>query len=307
TARTIDLPAGGLHAVPRGCRRSGPLGPRPGGRCHQPHRGAAGERGVADRPAGGQTRRLGGGCGAGPRRAHPGPRGRGRSYRRRRSVGGGGEHATGRAGTAGGGPDRGRGAAAGAPVGLAARRAAPRPGGPGAGPAPPAAGATGFPCPPGGRLSHVVGAALRGRPAAGSGRGARRVGRGRGLGRGAGPGGADEPGTGADPASLRARFLASEGGDRVRVEAGAPCATDIGGVGGRGRIDAVFANPDGSYEVVDWKTGRRPTDPDAVAAASVQLATYRLAWAALAGVPVARVRAAFHYVAEQVTLRPVDL
>ncbi len=121
------------------------------------------------------------------------------------------------------------------------------------------------------------------------------------------PGAADEPATDADLAWLRERFLASEWGDRVPVEVEVPFATEIGGVVVRGRIDAVFANPDGSYEVVDWKTGRRPTDPDAVAAASVQLATYRLAWAALAGVPVARVRAAFHYVAEQVTLRPVDL
>jgi DNA helicase II / ATP-dependent DNA helicase PcrA len=39
----------------------------------------------------------------------------------------------------------------------------------------------------------------------------------------------------------------------------------------------------------------------------VQLAAYRIAWAALAGVPVNRVRAGFHYVREQVTVRPVDL
>ncbi|HET6481682.1 MAG TPA: hypothetical protein VFG35_16835, partial [Actinoplanes sp.] len=42
-------------------------------------------------------------------------------------------------------------------------------------------------------------------------------------------------------------------------------------------------------------------------AAAVQLAAYRLAWASLAGVPINRVRAGFHYVREQVTVRPVDL
>ena len=39
----------------------------------------------------------------------------------------------------------------------------------------------------------------------------------------------------------------------------------------------------------------------------MQLAAYRLAWAALAGCPPERVRAAFHYVRHDVTLRPVDL
>jgi DNA helicase-2/ATP-dependent DNA helicase PcrA len=32
-----------------------------------------------------------------------------------------------------------------------------------------------------------------------------------------------------------------------------------------------------------------------------------MAWAALAGVPVSRVRAGFHYVREGVTVRPADL
>jgi DNA helicase II / ATP-dependent DNA helicase PcrA len=39
----------------------------------------------------------------------------------------------------------------------------------------------------------------------------------------------------------------------------------------------------------------------------VQLAAYRLAWAALAGVPVDEVRAAFYYVREDLTIRPADL
>jgi DNA helicase-2/ATP-dependent DNA helicase PcrA len=42
-------------------------------------------------------------------------------------------------------------------------------------------------------------------------------------------------------------------------------------------------------------------------AIGVQLAVYRLAWAALSGTPPEKVRAAFHYVREAVTLRPADL
>jgi DNA helicase-2/ATP-dependent DNA helicase PcrA len=40
---------------------------------------------------------------------------------------------------------------------------------------------------------------------------------------------------------------------------------------------------------------------------AVQLAAYRLAWAALAGVPLDRVRAAFYYVRHDLTVSPADL
>ena len=39
----------------------------------------------------------------------------------------------------------------------------------------------------------------------------------------------------------------------------------------------------------------------------MQLAAYRLAWAALAGVPLDQVRAAFYYVRDDRTVRPADL
>jgi DNA helicase-2/ATP-dependent DNA helicase PcrA len=121
------------------------------------------------------------------------------------------------------------------------------------------------------------------------------------------PGAADEdPAPDSALALLRERFLASPWARRTPVEVEVPFATRIGGVVVRGRMDAVFRDPDGTYDVIDWKTGQRPTGPAAEAAA-VQLATYRLAWAELAGVPVERVRAGFHYVAENVTVRPADL
>jgi DNA helicase-2/ATP-dependent DNA helicase PcrA len=121
------------------------------------------------------------------------------------------------------------------------------------------------------------------------------------------PGAADE-GAADDSrlAELQEAFLASAWAGRVPVEVEVPFATLLGGVVVRGRMDAVFQDDDGSYDVVDWKTGRMPSGMDARAAA-VQLAAYRQAWAALAGVPVRRVRAAFHYVAENVTVRPADL
>ncbi|MDH6465198.1 DNA helicase-2/ATP-dependent DNA helicase PcrA [Micromonospora sp. A200] len=107
-------------------------------------------------------------------------------------------------------------------------------------------------------------------------------------------------------AELQERFLASEWAERVPVEVEVPFATVLAGVVVRGRMDAVFTRPGGRYDVVDWKTGRRPTGREAEVAA-VQLAVYRLAWAELAGVPVDRVGAAFHYVREGVTVRPTDL
>ncbi|MGX4652279.1 ATP-dependent helicase [Micromonospora sp. SCSIO 07396] len=107
-------------------------------------------------------------------------------------------------------------------------------------------------------------------------------------------------------AELQERFLASEWADRVPVEVEVPFASVLAGVVVRGRMDAVFSRPGGRYDVVDWKTGRQPTGAEAEVVA-VQLAVYRLAWAELAGVPVDRVGAAFHYVREGVTVRPADL
>jgi DNA helicase-2/ATP-dependent DNA helicase PcrA len=109
---------------------------------------------------------------------------------------------------------------------------------------------------------------------------------------------------------LQDRFLASEWAHRRPAEVEVPFETTIGGAGRplvvRGRIDAVFADDGGGWTVVDWKTGAEPTGADR-RAAEVQLAAYRLAWAALAGAPVERVRAAFHYVRTNRTVRPADL
>jgi DNA helicase-2/ATP-dependent DNA helicase PcrA len=121
------------------------------------------------------------------------------------------------------------------------------------------------------------------------------------------PGAADDDAApDAELATLREAFLAGEWADRTPLRVEVPFVTVVAGTVLRGRMDAVFAGPGDTFDVIDWKTGARPDGADATAAA-VQLAAYRLAWAALAGVPVRRVRAGFHYVRDGATVRPADL
>jgi DNA helicase-2/ATP-dependent DNA helicase PcrA len=112
----------------------------------------------------------------------------------------------------------------------------------------------------------------------------------------------------ADLTALRDKFEASDWAGRWPREVEVPFETLIGDRLVRGRIDAVFDDaPGGLVDVVDWKTGQPPRSEPEKHAVAVQLAAYRLAWAALAGVPVDRVRAAFHYVRPNQTVRPADL
>ncbi len=125
------------------------------------------------------------------------------------------------------------------------------------------------------------------------------------------PGAADDVAAQAgdpDLAELKARFEAGEWASRWPAEVEVPFETLIGDRLIRGRIDAVFVDAaDGRFDVVDWKTGRQPASAAEKRAVAVQLGAYRLAWAALAGVPVDDVRAAFYYVRDDVTVRPADL
>jgi DNA helicase-2/ATP-dependent DNA helicase PcrA len=86
-----------------------------------------------------------------------------------------------------------------------------------------------------------------------------------------------------------------------------PFEMPIGDTVVRGRIDAVFADPGGGATVVDWKTGLPPHGPEAMRQAAVQLAVYRLAWAALSGCPKSSVRTAFYYVRTGATVVPDEL
>ncbi|MFD5422801.1 UvrD-helicase domain-containing protein [Streptomyces sp. NPDC127069] len=118
---------------------------------------------------------------------------------------------------------------------------------------------------------------------------------------------ADLPGTdqeiadAADLEALKAAFERSEYAERTPYRMEAPVQITLAGRVVRGRIDAVYRNPDGSYEVVDWKTGRTTqADP-------LQLAVYRLAWAEATGTPLDRVTAAFLHVRSGRVIRPRDL
>lgn len=106
--------------------------------------------------------------------------------------------------------------------------------------------------------------------------------------------------------TMVATFKASEWAERSPAFVEVPVETRVGDVVVRGRIDAVFQDADGRWDLVDWKTGRRPSAAQ-LRAKSVQLAAYRLAWARLKGVAVEDVRAAFFYVADNQVVRPHDL
>ncbi|HET7017688.1 MAG TPA: ATP-dependent DNA helicase, partial [Streptosporangiaceae bacterium] len=120
----------------------------------------------------------------------------------------------------------------------------------------------------------------------------------------------------ADPGSedaalddLKTRFETGEWGQRWPAAVEVPFETRVSDRLVRGRIDAIFTDaPGGGVDVVDWKTGVPPAAGSrAERAVAVQLAAYRLAWAALAKVPLDQVRAAFYYVREDRTIRPADL
>ena len=87
----------------------------------------------------------------------------------------------------------------------------------------------------------------------------------------------------------------------------APFSIWIAGRLVRGRIDAVYRQPEPAtpgaarFQVVDWKTGRTDTaDP-------LQLAIYRLAWAEAYGLPIDQIDAIFYHVRTDEIVRPTAL
>ncbi|MBZ8176902.1 UvrD-helicase domain-containing protein [Corynebacterium sp. 3HC-13] len=73
-----------------------------------------------------------------------------------------------------------------------------------------------------------------------------------------------------------------------------------------GRMDAVFHNSDGSWTIVDWKTGHIPQG-DEMKSASIQLAVYKLAWEEICqrrGEKNPDVSAIFHYVKPNRSIEP---
>lgn len=125
------------------------------------------------------------------------------------------------------------------------------------------------------------------------------------------PGAADLTDRDAELMRLQESFLSSEWADRNPIEVEVSFETTLAGTVIRGRMDAVFRQPDDTWVVVDWKTGGepKPGEEDAVA---VQLAVYRLAWARLEAARtgaseadmLARTTAAFHYIRTGRTIAP---
>ncbi|WP_140556441.1 ATP-dependent DNA helicase [Bifidobacterium sp. UTCIF-39] len=68
-----------------------------------------------------------------------------------------------------------------------------------------------------------------------------------------------------------------------------------------GKLDAVFAGglddptDTSRFTVVDWKTGRKPTDTQGIQEKLAQLDLYRLLWSRIRGVPLERIDATLYY------------
>ncbi|MGC5615624.1 ATP-dependent helicase [Georgenia sp. Z1491] len=106
---------------------------------------------------------------------------------------------------------------------------------------------------------------------------------------------------------LQDAFESSEWGSRRPTAVEEAVEVSVGPLVLRCRIDAVYANVDGTVEIVDWKTGRVP-GPDERAAKLLQLDVNRLAWSRAKGVPIDQVRAHLYYVlhAETIPARTDD-
>ena len=105
-----------------------------------------------------------------------------------------------------------------------------------------------------------------------------------------------------DTQALREAFLASPWAERTPLAVEHPVLTRIGPIAVRGVIDAVFPDPDGEdgVMILDWKTGHTPRSAE-LRARSLQLSLYRIAWHEQTGMPLSRIRTAFHFVPDGIT------
>ena len=104
---------------------------------------------------------------------------------------------------------------------------------------------------------------------------------------------------------LRDAFMASRFADVSPLFAERAFLLRLGDSSVGGRIDAIFGTVDGPWEVVDWKTGRKPSSADPTA--GLQLDIYGLAAVEIWGKAAADVTLTYFYLAsgEEVT-RPMD-
>jgi DNA helicase-2/ATP-dependent DNA helicase PcrA len=94
---------------------------------------------------------------------------------------------------------------------------------------------------------------------------------------------------------LQHSFLESRFGSAVPLFAERPFLLFLGGFVVNGRIDAIFGTPDGPWEVVDYKTGKRPASDDPVA--GLQLDLYALACTEVFGKRPEELRLTYFYLA----------
>ena len=121
------------------------------------------------------------------------------------------------------------------------------------------------------------------------------------------PGNADVSGRQLE--DLKESFLASGWAEHTPESVELPFEITVGPAVVRGRMDAVFRDPDtGGYLIVDWKTGRQPDAEDRRNAA-IQLAVYQAALEKRlrAAGEEAPIRAMFFYVRPGVAVEPDDL
>ncbi len=73
------------------------------------------------------------------------------------------------------------------------------------------------------------------------------------------------------------------------------------------KIDAVYALDGERFEIVDWKTGKAPSDAHDLEQKQLQLALYRLAYARFKGIDLSQIDALFYYVSDDAIIRPERL
>ncbi|RUQ99261.1 ATP-dependent DNA helicase [Labedella endophytica] len=104
-------------------------------------------------------------------------------------------------------------------------------------------------------------------------------------------------------AELQAIFERSEWADLRPLEVEREIHAVIAGKIVVCKLDAVYER-DGVHQIVDWKTGRPPKNETELEERQIQLALYRLAYAAWSGVDAESVDAVFYYVGDDEVIRP---
>jgi DNA helicase-2/ATP-dependent DNA helicase PcrA len=105
-------------------------------------------------------------------------------------------------------------------------------------------------------------------------------------------------------ATLKATFESSPWADRKPVDVEREIHLPFDGRIIVCKIDAVFQQPEGRFEIVDWKTGAAPKSAADLEQKQLQLALYRLAYATWTGIDPDRIDAVFYYVSDNRVIRP---